>query len=55
MTLEGAEAKVIVDGKVSNPFVVGIEVRQEDGLSVKQFNLVLHKALKKPGKKQKIF
>jgi hypothetical protein len=28
MTLEGAKAKVIVDGKISNPFVIGIEVRQ---------------------------
>jgi len=46
MTLEVAQAKVIVDVKISNPFVIGREVRQEDGLSVTLFNLVLHKALK---------
>jgi len=32
MTLGGAQAKVIVDGKISNPFVIGIGVRQGDGL-----------------------
>jgi hypothetical protein len=47
ITLEGAQAKVIVDGKISNPFVIGIGVRQGDGLSATLFNLVLHKALKK--------
>ena len=46
MTLEGAEAKVLVDGKISTPFGISIEVRQGDGLSVTLFNLVLHKALK---------
>jgi hypothetical protein len=46
MTLEGAQAKVIVDGKISNPFVIGIGVRQGDGLSATLFNLILHKALK---------
>jgi len=46
MTLEGAQAKVIVDGKISAPFVMGKEVRQEDGLSATLFNLTLHKALK---------
>jgi hypothetical protein len=46
MTLEGAQAKVIVDGKISTPFVIGIEVRQGDGLSATIFTLVLHKALK---------
>ena len=46
MTLEGAQGKVIVDGKISNPFVIGRGVRQGDGLSATMFNLVLHKALK---------
>ena len=44
MTLEGA--KVIVDGKISNPFVIGRGVRQGDGLCATLFNLVLHKAVK---------
>ena len=46
MTLERAQAKVIVDVNISNPFVIGSEVREGDGLSVTLFNLVLHKALK---------
>jgi sorting nexin-29 len=46
MTLEGAQAKVIVDGKISNPFVIGIGFRHGVGLSATLFNLVLHKALK---------
>jgi hypothetical protein len=46
MTLEGAQAKVIVDGKISAPFVIGKGVRQGDGLSVTLFNLALHRALK---------
>jgi len=46
MTLEGAQATVIVDGKISNPFIIGRGVRQGDGLSATLFNLVLHKALK---------
>jgi hypothetical protein len=46
MALEGAQAKVIVDGKISAPFVIGKRVRQEDGLSATLFNLALHKALK---------
>jgi len=46
MTLEGAQAKVIVDGKISNPSVISRGVRQGDALSAKMFNLVLHKALK---------
>jgi len=46
MTLEGAQAKVIVDGKISAPFVIGKGVRQGDGLSAALFNLTLHKALK---------
>jgi hypothetical protein len=46
MTLEGAQAKVIVDGKISNTFFIDIGVRQGDGLSATLFNLVLHKALK---------
>jgi hypothetical protein len=46
MTLERAQAKVIVDGKRSAPFGISIGVRQGDGLSATLFNLVLHKALK---------
>jgi hypothetical protein len=46
MTLEEAQAKVIVDGKISNPFIIDMGVRQGDGLSATLFNLVLHKALK---------
>ena len=46
MALEGAQAKVIVDGKISAPFVIGKQVRQGDGLSATLFNLALHKALK---------
>jgi hypothetical protein len=46
ITLEGAQAKVIVDGKISAPFGISIGVRQGDGLSATLFNLVLHKALK---------
>jgi len=46
MTPEGAQAKVLVDGKISNPFVKGRGVRQGDGLSATLFNLVLHKAMK---------
>jgi len=46
MTLEGGQDKVIVDGKISNPFVVSRGVRQGDGLSATLFTLVLHKALK---------
>jgi len=46
MTLEGAQGKVIVDGKVSNPFVISRGVREGDGLSATLFNLVFHKTLK---------
>ena len=46
MTLDGAQTKVTVDGKISNPFVIDMGVRQGDGLSATLFNLVLHKALK---------
>jgi hypothetical protein len=46
MTLEGAQAKVIVDGKISNTFLIDIGARQGDGLSATLFSLVLHKALK---------
>jgi hypothetical protein len=46
MTLEGAQAKVIVDGKISNSFLIDIGVRQGDGLSATLFNLALHKAIK---------
>jgi len=45
-TLEGTQAKVIVDGKISNPFVISRGVRQGDGLSATLFNLVFLKALK---------
>jgi hypothetical protein len=48
MTLEGAQAKVIVDGKISALFTVDKGVTEEDGLSATLFNLTLHKALKKP-------
>jgi hypothetical protein len=46
MTLEGAQGKAIVDGKISNPFVISRADRQGDGLSATLFSLVLHKALK---------
>ena len=46
MTLEGAQAKVIVDGKISNPFAIGRGIRQGDGLSAALFSFALHKALK---------
>jgi len=46
MTLERAQAKVIVDGKISTPFGISIGVRQGDGLSATLFNLDLHKSLK---------
>ncbi|GFG38951.1 hypothetical protein Cfor_12556 [Coptotermes formosanus] len=46
VTLEGALARVIADGKVSTPFGISIGVRQGDGLSATLFDLVLHKALK---------
>jgi hypothetical protein len=45
MTSEGAQAKVIGDGKISNPFVISRGVRQGDGLSATPFNLTLHKTL----------
>jgi hypothetical protein len=54
MTIERAQAKVIVDGKISNPFVIGIGVRQGDGLYATLFNLVLHKALKNLEQSNKI-
>jgi len=43
--LEGAESKVIVDGRISTPFSIIIRVRQGDGLYATLFNL-FHKALK---------
>jgi len=46
MTLEGAQAKVIVDGKISAAFTVDKGIRQGDGLSATLYNLTLHKALK---------
>ena len=45
MTLEGAQGNVIVDGKISNSFVISKLVRQGDGASETLFNPVLHKAL----------
>ena len=51
MTLEGSQAKVIVDGKISAPFTVDKGVRQRDGSSATMFNLTLHKALKNLEKK----
>ena len=44
MTLEAAQAKVIVDGKTSSPFVISRVVRQGDGLTATLFTLGLHKA-----------
>jgi hypothetical protein len=32
MTIEGAQAKVTLDGKISNPFIIGIGVRKGGGL-----------------------
>ena len=57
MTLEGAQAKVIGDRKISIPFGIRIGVRQGDGLSATLFNFVLHNARssqcpEKPGAKQ---
>jgi len=52
ITLEGAQAKVTVDGKISAPFTIDKGVRQGDGLSATLFNLTLHKALKNLEKKQ---
>jgi hypothetical protein len=46
MTLEGSQAKVIVDGKISAPFAIGKGVKQGDGLSATLYNLTLHKTLK---------
>jgi len=46
MTLEGSQAKVKVDGKISNTFLIDIEFRQGDGLSAALFSFVLHKAPK---------
>jgi sorting nexin-29 len=46
MTLEGAQAKTVAEGKISAPFTVDKGVRQGDGLSATLFNLILQKALK---------
>jgi hypothetical protein len=54
MTIEGAQAKVTVDGKISNSFMIGVGVRQGDGLSATLFSLVLHKALKNMEKNNSI-
>jgi sorting nexin-29 len=47
MTLEGAQAKVIVNEKISALFTIDKGVRQGYGFSATMFNLTLHKALKK--------
>jgi hypothetical protein len=52
MTLEGAQAKVIGDGKISAPFTIDKGVRHGDGSSETLFYLTLHKALKEPEKIQ---
>jgi len=54
MTLEGAQSKVILDGKISTTFGISIGVRQSDGLSETLFNPVLHKALKSLEKRNTI-
>jgi hypothetical protein len=46
MTIQGAQAEVIVDGKIINLIVINIGFRQGDGLSATLFKLDLHKALK---------
>ena len=47
MTVEGAEVKVIVDGKICNCFAIKRGVRQGEMVYVcNMFNPVLHKALK---------
>jgi len=46
MTLEGAQAKVIVDEKISAPFAIDKGVRQGDGFLATLLNLSLQKALK---------
>jgi len=46
LTLEGAEDKVIVDGKISTRFSIIIGVRKRNVLSATLFNLVVHKTLK---------
>ena len=45
MTLRDCEARVLVSGRVSQPFSVGRGVRQGDGLSAVLFNLALHSAI----------
>jgi hypothetical protein len=42
MTLEEAQANVIVDGKISAPFTIDKGVSQGDGLSATLFNLTIH-------------
>jgi len=46
VTLEAAQAKTVVEGKISAPLTIHKGVRQGDGLSATLFNLTLHKALK---------
>ena len=46
MTLEGAQAIVIVDVNISKSFAIRRGFRQGDVLSATLFNLALHKALK---------
>jgi hypothetical protein len=38
--------QVIVGWNITNPFVIGVGVRQGDSLSATLFNLILHKAQK---------
>ena len=54
MTLDGVQAKVIVDGIISTSFDISVGVRQGYVLSATLFNLVLHKALKKVEKSNTI-
>ena len=46
MTIEGAQAKVIVGGKICAPFTIDKGIRQGDDLSATLFNLTLQKAMK---------
>jgi len=46
MTLEGGQAKVILNGRIVKTFFIDVGVRQGDGLSATLFSFVLHKALK---------
>jgi hypothetical protein len=55
-TRRNPSQSVIMDGKISNRFVISVGVRQGDVLSATLFNLIIHKALKKkPGTKENEF